>query len=157
MSTTYTLDGVQPVAFDQPQIHGLFRRSANARPIVAGDPTTGDSSFDVQGFLDTGTSNVLLSQERARALGVASETYGGKPVVFTDIGVAGGETFDVSEPLYTSLANFSPSIDGTSATDFKQSFGPLRAEINQQQADPLFGRAIGYFWDAGVAGEGGGA
>ncbi len=139
LSASYTLNGVQPVAFDQPQINALFRLSPGGTPITATDPTTGDSGFNVQGFLDTGTSSLLLSQETAQGLGLPSETYQGKPVAFTDIGIGGGEQFDVSQPLYVSLANFSPAIDGTNLADFTNNFGPVRTEINQQPADPDIG------------------
>src|SRR5579862_8487750 len=115
--TSYPIDGVQPVAFDQPQIHGLFKLSANGAPLLA-DDGAGDTSFDVQGFLDTGTSGILLSQETSQGLNIQSETVSGNPATFTDIGIGGGEQFDVSQTLYTSLANFSPAIDGTDATTF---------------------------------------
>src|SRR5436309_15554837 len=85
LSGTYDIDGVQPVALDQPQIHGFFRRNPNDPPLMGS--ASGLSSFDVQGFLDTGTSEILLSQETAQALGIRSEVVNGQTVTFTDIGI----------------------------------------------------------------------
>jgi hypothetical protein len=141
LSTPYVIDGVQPAALDQPQIHAFFRRTANGTPLIASDPILGDT-FDVQAFLDTGTSGMLLSQETAQGLGIASSTYNGTPVDFADIGVGGAEHFDVSEPLYTALSWF-PGTDydniNTYQTVYNQKYGPLRTEINQTPADELVG------------------
>ena len=45
-----------------------------------------------------GNSGVLLSQETANGLSIARATYGGKPIAFSDIGVARNEDFGVSNP-----------------------------------------------------------
>ena len=139
LSAVYTLTGVQPVADDQPVLNGYFHRTAAAGPLSGTDPDSGLPGFNVSGYLDTGTSNILLSQEWAQTLGIASETYNGRPVVFNDVGVGGQQPFDVSEPLYLNTANSEPNIDGTVAADFTQKFGPLRTEISQTPADPNLG------------------
>ena len=140
-SAPYVIDGVQPAALDQPQIHAYLTRSANGAPITAS--AGGVSSFDIQAFLDTGTSEVLLSQETAQALGINAEMVNGQPVVFTDVGVAGGQTSDVSEPLYTALAPFTATADvdnpATYQSVYTEQFGPLRAEMTTTPADDLIG------------------
>src|SRR2546421_6292827 len=91
LSGTMQIDGVQPAALDQPQIHALFRRDLNSDPLMA-DDGFGNTSFDVQAYLDTGTSGLLLSQETAQGLGISSEVdKNGNPVTFSDIGVGGNE------------------------------------------------------------------
>ena len=140
--STFDIQGVQAAALDQPQIHALFRRSAAGTPLSASDGF-GGTTFDVTGFLDTGTSATLLSQETAQGLGILSATSGGKPVVFSDVGVGGSENFDVSEPLYSALAPFFPTVDtdnaATFSTVYNQKYGPIRTEISQAPADALIG------------------
>ncbi len=141
-ATPILIEGVQPVAFDQPQIHAIFRRGASGAPLSANDGL-GGTSFNVQAFLDTGTSGMLLSQETATGLGINSQTSRGRPITFSDVGVAGNENFDVSESLYTALAPFTPSADvdneATYNQVYSQKFGPLRTEIARTAADDLIG------------------
>src|SRR5947207_15464969 len=103
----------------------------------------GGTSFDVQAFLDTGTSGMLLSQETAQGLGIASSTYNGQPVTYSDVGVGGTEDFDVSQQIYTALAPFTPTADvdniNTYQTVYNQKYGPVRTQINRQPADELVG------------------
>ena len=139
IAATFDIAGVQPAAFSQPQIHALFRNTATGAPLT--DPS--GEVFDVTAYLDTGTSEVLLSQETADALGIARASFNGQPIVFSDVGVAGTEDFGVSAPLYTSLAPFTPSADVNNAATYNsvynQTFGPLRTEIALSPADDLIG------------------
>src|SRR4051812_17249670 len=118
------IEGVQPAALDQPRIHVCFRRDIKGKPLAAKDNGGGGSAaaakalgldlgalggaslpFDVQAFLDTGASGVLLSKNTAAALGVRKAVApGGKELVFRDVGVGGGEAFAVSEPLFVAVA-----------------------------------------------------
>jgi hypothetical protein len=128
---TFDVPGVQPAALDQPRVNVLVSRTpGNSNPIEATDPDSGDSSFDIQAFLDTGTSSDLLSQETSSELGVNNEQVNGQDVIYADTGVAGDVLFNVSEPLYPSIAPFSPVIDGTDASTYTQSSGPFRFEVN---------------------------
>lgn len=130
MSSTFDVNGVQPAALDQPQVHVLFRRSPTGPALVATDPFTGDTSFDVQSFLDTGTSGILLSAETTAGLGINQIFDNGVPVNFYDVGVVGTAAFNVSEPLYADIAPFSPNIDGTDESTFTQKGGPYNVELN---------------------------
>src|SRR5689334_2201373 len=130
MTTTYDVDGVQPAALDQPRVHVLFRRSPDGPPLTAEDPVFGGTSFDVQAFLDTGTSGVLLSKETTDGLGIQPTYYNGQPVSYYDVGIGGAQQFGVSENLYTNIAPFSPNVDGTDETTFTQKAGPVSAELN---------------------------
>jgi len=120
LMSSYVIDGVQPIAFDQPQIHGLFRHSSGGTPISAVDPDTGDTSFDVQGFLDTGTSGILLSRKalKASTFNPKWSTGNRRPSRISASAEASSLTF--RQTLYASMANFSPTIDGTDASAFKQ-------------------------------------
>ncbi|HEX5242492.1 MAG TPA: hypothetical protein VFW23_04445 [Tepidisphaeraceae bacterium] len=130
MSATFDVNGVQPAALDQPQVNVLFRRSPDGPALLATDPFTGDTSFDVQAFLDTGTSGVLLSAETTAGLGINQIFDNGTPINFYDVGVVGTSAFNVSEPLYADIAPFSPNVDGTDESTFTQKGGPYHVELN---------------------------
>lgn len=135
--STYDILGVQSASLDQPQIHSIFRASPTGNPFGGTSATTG---YDVKAFLDTGASGILLSQETADALGLTRATSGGQNITFTDIGVAGGEAFDVSTPVYGALAPVRSVFDGDQPVEaFNQPFGPVRTQINQTPADFLVG------------------
>src|SRR3954452_7957705 len=137
LSTTYDISGVGSASLDQPQINTIFRTSPNGNPLGGTGP---DDGLDVKAFLDTGTSASLLSQESADALGITPASYNGQPIVFFDVGVAGGAPFDVSNPVYGAMAPSRSLFDGDlPVEDFNQTFGPTRVEINQTPADDLLG------------------
>ena len=140
--STFDIQGVQAASLDQPQIHALFRKTPTSDPLAASDGL-GGTTFDVSAFLDTGTSATLLSQETAQGLGIQSAVSGGVPVTYSDVGVGGNENFDVSEPLYSQLAPFFPTVGTdnlpTFDTVYNQRYGPIRTEISQSPADSLIG------------------
>lgn len=141
-SSPIVIQGVQPAALDQPQIHALLMRPGDTQPISASDGS-GGTTFDIQAFLDTGTSSYILSQETAQGLGIQSETVNGQNATYTDYGVNGSSDFDISEPLNIALAPFTPNADVDNSADwqtvYNQTVGPVRTEINRQPADPLVG------------------
>src|SRR5437016_4929605 len=103
------IEGVQPAALDQPRVNIHLRRTVNGEAMMA--KAEGEKTINIQAFLDTGASGVLLSGKTAEALGVKQNTarINGKdsPVQFTDIGVGGGDTFGVSERLFVFVAPYS--------------------------------------------------
>src|SRR5687768_667938 len=102
------IEGVQPAALDQPRVNLHLRRQANGKPLVA--KKMGEETINVQAFLDTGASGVMLSTITADALGVQRATAAnGEPVVFHDVGVGGSDEFHVGEPLFVRLAPFGRS------------------------------------------------
>ncbi|HEV2293537.1 MAG TPA: hypothetical protein VGR35_06750 [Tepidisphaeraceae bacterium] len=124
------IDGVQPAALDQPRINMLLRRAPNGPPLEV----EGSGFVNIQAFLDTGASGVLLSTKTADALGVVratAKTASGNVtrVVFHDIGVAGSEKFHVSEPLHASLMRFHSGSEGDGPEEYKLHAGPFRAQI----------------------------
>ncbi|QOV88600.1 SdrD B-like domain-containing protein [Humisphaera borealis] len=135
--STYDIVGVQAASMDQPQVHAIFRNSATGNPLGGTGPNDGTA---VKGFLDTGASGILLSQETADGLGIGHATVNGQPVTFADIGVAGSEEFDVSTVLYGAAAPVRSLFDGDlPVSEFDQPFGPIRAQINRSPADFLTG------------------
>lgn len=108
--------GVQPAALDQPQINAIVYQGNASTPLIGqtedplGGLLGGDtvSFFNVQAYLDTGASSILISTPTAQALGLQGLTFNGSPVIYSDVGVAGTDDFQVSQPLRLSLANFYP-------------------------------------------------
>ncbi|HZN69442.1 MAG TPA: hypothetical protein VFB66_29480 [Tepidisphaeraceae bacterium] len=131
------IEGVQPASLDQPRVNAMLRYTADGEPIYA-ESELGES-FNIQAFFDTGASGVLLSKETADGLAIARATHNGEEVLFEDVGVAGSEFFNVSEPLYVSLAPFgnSADIDNFATYDqvYTQTFGPLRTQVSMQEAE----------------------
>src|SRR5689334_10308609 len=58
---TYATDieGVQPAALDQPRVNIHLRRDPKGTPLQAGKDA--ENTINIQAFLDTGASGVLLS------------------------------------------------------------------------------------------------
>src|SRR5665213_3659667 len=142
LSGTFDISGVQSAALDQPRINAFFRFNPTDAPLTASDPSTGLSTFNVTAFLDTGTSEVLLSQETSSALGINADTYNGQTIQFSDTGIAGSGAFNVSQPLYfATAASSDPNVDDPTMyqTVYNQTFGPVRAELNPDAADPTLG------------------
>jgi hypothetical protein len=121
----WIIDGVQPGALDQPQINAIIYLGNKAEPQIGEteDPLgdiLGDLGgglfdpvkfFNVQAYLDTGASGILISTPTAASLGLITETSGGTKVLFSDVGVAGTDDFNVSTPVRLSLAHFIPGLD----------------------------------------------
>jgi hypothetical protein len=139
------IDGVQPVAIDQPRINVVLRRGPAAAPLMAGDGQT----FNVEAFLDTGASSIALSPHTADQLGVDREKIGGDKATFQDVGVGGGSQFNISEPLFYSIAPMTPNVDtdhaDAIAATYNLTVGPLRAEVGPLSSgmDILTALAVG--------------
>ncbi len=124
--------GVQPAALDQPRVNMQLRREPNGKPLAT---DTGEGEvMNIQAFLDTGASGVLLSGSTAIALGVKPITtpVEGKAqtVKFHDVGVGGGDAFGVSEPLYIFVAPYSSTGEPGAAADYPLKVGPVRTQIS---------------------------
>jgi hypothetical protein len=121
------IKGVQPAALDQPRINACITRTANGPALLAKNLT--EQTINFQAFLDTGASGVMLSQQTADALHVGREsTPKGNHVLFQDIGVGGGDTFQVSEPLYVHVAPFGKN-EPTDLTGYPIFVGPVRTQV----------------------------
>jgi hypothetical protein len=142
-ATPIDIEGVYNASLDQPRTYALFQRTPGTDPLAATDPLFGIETFTVEAFYDTGASGVLVSKETADAMGIRHATYNGQPVEFADVGVGGADYFDVSEPLYISLAPYGVERDldnyATYPQVYDQTFGPLRTQIAQASADDTLG------------------
>ena len=124
------IEGVQPASLDQPRINVLLRRAPNGAPLEVKDA----GFVNIQGFLDTGASGVMLSPKTADALGIRrdkSKGASGNPtsIIFHDVGVSGTDNFNVAEPLHASLMRFHSGAEGDGPEEYKLHTGPFRAQI----------------------------
>src|SRR4051812_30162924 len=68
------IEGVQPAALDQPRVHLHLRREIKGKPLGAKED--GETTINVQAFLDTGASGIMLSTATSDALGVKRAVAG---------------------------------------------------------------------------------
>jgi hypothetical protein len=152
------IDGVQPAAIDQPRVNLIVRRQPGGPPLMG--KSMGQDIFNVEAFLDTGASGVMLSPNTASTLGVQREKSAGVGSTdgearFKDVGIGGGSEFAISDPIYLSIAPMAPNVDveqqDAIATTYTQSCGPLRAQIGplESNLDLLTSLAMG---DLDIAG-----
>ena len=136
------IDGVLPVAMDQPMINCCFSLSSGGVPLFnpGGDPTWGIPYFNVNAYFDTGASGILLSYETADYLSVPKSYAGSQLVVYEDVGVGGSDQFNVSQAVYIALAGNpnDPNIDNlaTYQTTYNQQLGAVRTQIATAPVDP---------------------
>ena len=121
------IEGVQPAALDQPRVNLHLRRDANGQPLVA--KKLGQETINVQAFLDTGASGIMLSTTTADALGVKRMGAGDANVVFHDVGVGGTDEFNVSEPLFIFIAPFGRTGEPDDPSGYPITVGPVRAQV----------------------------
>lgn len=142
LSAGYVVYGVSDFTPSQPFMHYYMTRTPGGAPIQIDDGLGGKTfeDFSIPAYLDTGTSGMILDQTSVQDLGIKNENYNGGPVVFNDIGIGGGQSFTVSEPLYMGLAPNNPHADvnnpATYQSVYTQTYGtsssPLRLELNPQ-------------------------
>jgi hypothetical protein len=131
-SVAAEIEGVQPAALDQPRVHLHLRRELKGKPLAAGEAK--EQSINIQAFLDTGASGIMLSKTTADALGVSRATDKTKPIVFHDVGVAGSDAFNISEPLFLFIAPFGRTGEPDDGDGYPISVGPVRAQIGPLNA-----------------------
>jgi hypothetical protein len=124
-------EGVQPAALDQPRVNVHLRRELKGKALRAGKDQ--EDTINIQAFLDTGASGVMLSGHTADALGVRRENVNSpakeQNVVFKDVGVGGGDSFHVSEPLYVFVAAYKAGGEPDDQEGYSLAFGPVRAQV----------------------------
>ncbi|HXE54525.1 MAG TPA: hypothetical protein VN541_16000 [Tepidisphaeraceae bacterium] len=138
LNSSYVVYGVSDFAPSQPFMNYYFTGTPGGAPVQiddgTGDGGTTFEDFSIPAYLDTGTSGMILDQTTVQDFGVQNETYQGSPVVFNDIGIGGGQTFTVSEPLYMGLAPNDPNVDvndpATWQSVYTQTYGTASAPIH---------------------------
>jgi len=144
------ISGVLPTSIGLPEVNAVLR------PIAGAAPYTGVDSFDfpltnLRMIYDTGASGVVLFEGPAQALGIPVAQFLGADVVFSDVGVGGSTTFNVSDPVHMSLGNFvqDPPDPYTVDSAYPRQNADLRLQLGPPGSAALF---ISDFSQLGIAG-----
>lgn len=141
----------QAAALDQPRINLMLSPQVNGAPgnplmtqrydllDLASGEFNAIPTVNLQAYFDTGASGILLGDFTSTSMGVPRAAG----VKFTDIGVAGTDEFDVSQPMYVGLAPYNPFVEVDTPTSYTQipatmraQLGPVRPTTNPSN-DPL--------------------
>ena len=144
-ATTATI-AIQNVAQDvaySPQIHAILTDPSTGTILQGNGAYGGYGSYssslsgsgpyyDIQGYLDTGTSGILLSQGAQQGLGVKLATYNGTPVTYTDTGLGGAASYNVSTAYVVATAPVSSGNYGSQppTTAYTNNIGAVRMETS---------------------------
>jgi hypothetical protein len=146
----HDIPGVLPTSIGLPEVNVVLRPTAGAPPY------SGLDSFDfpltsLRLIYDTGASGVILFEGAALALSVPVAEFIGTDVVFTDVGVGGSTTFNVSDPVHMSLGNFTqdPPDPYTTDDDYPRQDAGLRLQLGPPGSAALF---IADFTQLGIVG-----
>ncbi len=128
--------GVQSAALDQPRVFMAIWRDPKGKALEfdkkqmpeadilkglgLGMDENDGPAFSVRAFLDTGASDIMLSDNTAKALGVKSMMIANQQAYVYDIGVSGEEAFEISEPVYVGISNFSSSEQGENPASYRK-------------------------------------
>lgn len=156
-ATTTTL-AIQNVAQDvaySPQIHAILKDPSTGAVLQGNGAYGGYGSYssslsgsgpyyDIQGYLDTGTSGILLSQGAQQGLGVKLATYNGTPVTYTDTGLGGAASYNVSTPYDLSTAQMSSANYGAQppTNEYTNDIGAVRMETSTSGGYNILGMPV---------------
>ncbi|MEX0676857.1 MAG: PEP-CTERM sorting domain-containing protein [Pirellulales bacterium] len=117
------IEHVQPVTVSNPLVNGLLQPAPGSPPY-----SSEFLGFNIQGFLDTGSSGVVISELTAFLLDLP-RTPG---VVHTDVAIGGETHFDVSPPLTLRISGTNDPDWGnleTYETVYNQVYAPMRLQL----------------------------
>lgn len=142
--------GVLPASIGLPEINIVLRPSAGAAP-YSGLDSFGSPLTNLRMIYDTGASGVILFEGPALALGIPEAQFLGSDIVFSDVGVGGSTTFNVSDPLHMSLGNFvqDPPDPYTVDTAYPRQTAGLQLQLGPPGSAALF---LSDFTQLGIAG-----
>jgi hypothetical protein len=144
------IDGVLPTSIGLPEANVVLRPVAGAGP-YSGLDSFGFPLTSLRMIYDTGASGVIVFEGPAQALALPVAQFLGSDVVFTDVGVGGSTTFDVSDALHMSLGNFTqdPPDPYTADEDYPRQYADLRLQLGPPGSAALF---LADFTQLGIAG-----
>jgi hypothetical protein len=144
------IDGVLPNSIGLPEANVVLRPTAGAAP-YSGLDSFAFPLTNLRMIYDTGASGVIVFEGPAQALGLPEAQFLGSDVVFTDVGVGGSTTFNVSDPIHMSLGNFTqdPPDPYTTDDEYPRQNADLRLQLGPPGSAALF---LADFTQLGVAG-----
>jgi hypothetical protein len=144
------IPGVLPNSIGLPEVNVVLRPTAGLAPLSGVDsfafPLT-----SLRMIYDTGASGVIVFEGPAQALSLPVAQFSGADIVFTDVGVAGSTTFEVSDDLHMSLGSFTQDPPNSYAADgdYPRQTPGLRLQLGPPGSAALF---ISDFTLLGIAG-----
>jgi hypothetical protein len=149
------IQGVQQGVLYSPQIHAILTDPSSGTILQGNGAYGGYGSYsssssgsgpyyDIQGYLDTGTSGILLSEYAQKGLGVGLATYKGTPVTYTDTGLGGAASYNVSTPYVVATAQLSSGNYQTQlpTTAYTNSIGAVQMETSTSGGYNIFGMPV---------------
>jgi hypothetical protein len=128
------IQGILPIAFDQPQVYGVLQPAGGGSP-YAGEDIFGNPSFTISAFLDTGSSGIVIDPRTQTALGLPTAAG----VTFSDVAIGGNTNFNVSVPLDLRIAS-STAVDldhlATLPSVYNQPFNSVRMQVGPTNISP---------------------
>ncbi len=121
---------VQAAALDQPRINFALR-DQNGNLLNAG-PILGNA-FALTAPFDTGASGVLILKDSADLIQIPIQNG----VTFSDVGVAGTEQFNVSQPVFLSLQPL-PGTDPQLIGSYTTTIGPIQLQLGKTSSELNF-------------------
>ena len=144
------ISGILPTSIGLPEVNIVLRPTAGAAA-YSGVDSFGFPLTNLRLIYDTGASGVILFEGPAQALSIPVAQFMAQDVVFTDVGVGGSTTFEVSDAVQMSLGNFvkDPPDPYLSDTDYPRETSALRLQLGPPGSAALF---ISDFTQLGIAG-----
>jgi len=149
-TAAHEIPGVLPTSIGLPEVNVVLRPVAGAPP-YSGVDFVGFPLANLRMIYDTGASGVILFEGPALALSIPVAQFMGTDVVFTDVGVGGSTTFEVSDPIHMSTGNFvqDPPDPYTSDDDYPREDPGLRLQVGPPGSAELF---LADFTQLGIVG-----
>jgi hypothetical protein len=146
----HDIPGVLPTSIGLPEVNVVLRPTAGAAP-YSGLDSFAFPLTNLRMIYDTGASGVILFEGPALALSLPVAQFMGTDVVFTDVGVGGSTTFDVSDPVHLSLGSFTqdPPDPYSTDADYPRQTAGLRLQLGPPASAALF---LADFTQLGVVG-----
>ena len=146
----HDIPGVLPTSIGLPEVNVVLRPTAGAAP-YSGLDSFAFPLTNLRMIYDTGAGGVILFEGPALGLSIAVAQFTGTDVVFTDVGVGGTTTFDVSDPVHMSLGNFTQDPPDPYTTDdaYPRQDAGLRLQLGPPGSAALF---IADFTQLGIVG-----
>ena len=142
--------GVLPNSIGLPEVNIVLRSSAGAAP-YSGFDSFAFPLTSLRMIYDTGASGVIVFEGPAQALSLPVAQFSGTDIVFSDVGVGGSTTFEVSDGLHMSLGSYTqdPPNPYTDDGDYPRQNPGLRLQLGPPGSAALF---ISDFTQLGIVG-----
>jgi hypothetical protein len=128
------IDGTQPFAFDQPQVNGVLLPAGSQVP-YSGKDILDNTTFNVLGFLDTGSSGIVIDSRMKPLFNIPVQAG----VTYSDVAIGGNTDFSVTPNLDVRIAPSTASdVDhqATIPTVYNQLYSSTRLQIGPTNLSP---------------------